>query len=64
MKVGKNLNSGVTPTLRFELFLSKRDLRVKRRYYTETASLIPSSTPEKSKVVENHYGINFSDTSV
>ncbi|KAL5237456.1 hypothetical protein ACI65C_004866 [Semiaphis heraclei] len=62
-----NLNSGVIPTLRSEtidLLPSKRDLRVKRRYYTETASLIPSSTPEKSMLVENYDGMNFSDTSL
>ncbi|CAI6357489.1 unnamed protein product [Macrosiphum euphorbiae] len=65
-KVRINLNSGVIPTLRSETidFLpSKRDLRVKRRYNTETASLIPSNTPEKSMLVENYDGINFSDTS-
>jgi len=66
-KVRINLNSGVIPTLRSEkidLLPSKRDLRVKRRYYTETASLIPSSTPEKSMLVEKYNGINFSDTSL
>lgn len=56
-KVRINLNSGVIPTIRFEtinLLPSKRDLRVKRRYYIQTASLIPSSTPEKSDLVENY----------
>jgi hypothetical protein len=66
-KVRINLNSGVIPTLRSEaidLLPIERDLRVKLRYYTETASLIPSSTPEKSMLVENNDGINFSDTSL
>lgn len=66
-KVRINLNSGVIPTLRSEtidLLPSIRDLRMKRRYYTGTTSSIPSSTPEKSKLVENYDGINFSDTSL
>jgi len=54
-KVRINLNSGIIPIIRSEkmnLLPSKRDLRVKHRYYTQTASLIPSSTPEKSDLVE------------
>lgn len=66
-KVRINLNSGVIPTIRsktINLLNSNRDLRVKRRYYTQTASLITSSTPEKLDLVENYDGINFSDTSL
>jgi len=62
-KVKINLNSGVIPTIRSEtinLLPSKRVLRVKRRYYTQTVSLISSNTPEKL----DYDGINFSDTSL